>query len=213
MIVRSQFVRGQPRGAARAAWAVHRARLAAHLRYLVFRPDHTAVASLPAPRPLFTHTQDVVSRQAAAEAILASGCSRVAYHLLVLAPASDEPVLEVRAWTRGVLADLGRRLGLTLTYVGAAHAGPHPHIHVVLAGSGLCQDTRLPAPVILRTPDLTYLRQRGRDRSAYALLRGLSTPPPNRLLYAHPVQGPDHLLGAAPSTAPCLLPDGQSWAR
>lgn len=201
MIVRSRFVRSH----AQEHPATLQARLLAYLGYLAFRPDAPGVKR-ETPRALFDATEAWVNRERAAACILAAGCPQVRYHQLLLAPGGDEPVLDARAWTRALLADLGRHRGLVLTYVGAIHAEQHLHVHVVLAGTGREHDTASRVPLLLRPADFAYLRARGRAQSAERLLAAFVPSRQDNLLPAHPLPDLSHLLPAHSETAP-------AWTR
>ena len=86
-------------------------------------------------RRLFTDRTEGLSREEARALLMEHAGRRVAYHRLILSPGM--PVEDVQRWTRLVMADLSRHLGQELHWVAAAHRNTaHPHVHLLLAGTG-----------------------------------------------------------------------------
>ncbi|MHB8646191.1 MAG: relaxase MobL [Thermomicrobiales bacterium] len=58
-------------------------------------------------------------------------------HRLMLSPAADEQLDDLREFTRHVMNELEKEKGLPLHWVAVAHYNTdHPHVHVMLRGSG-----------------------------------------------------------------------------
>jgi hypothetical protein len=134
-------------------------RLRDALHYMQERPldrDEHAV-----DRRLFTAHTDGLSRQEAQARLIEHTGRRVAYHRLILSP--DGPVADLSRWTRLVLTDLARRRGQELYWVAVAHRNTaHPHVHVLVGGTGTRRrGLARPADLILRPDDYALLRAAG----------------------------------------------------
>jgi hypothetical protein len=133
VIVRATgFVRGL-----RAAVASH---LTAHLKYIQYRSHELSAAD--ADRRLFSADVDANLRGAAKSVILQHTTHAVGFHKLVLSPSAREAVgiTDWQQWTRAVMRDLASRKGQELIWYAVKHAHTaHPHVHVVIAGSGSLQ--------------------------------------------------------------------------
>lgn len=92
-------------------------------------------------RAIFGPEGDVADQAEARAQLAAAIGPRVVFHRLILAPGPRyelERVADLQHWTRLVLADLGRELGLHLTWVAAVHRNTdHPHVHVLVAGAAV----------------------------------------------------------------------------
>jgi hypothetical protein len=158
-IVRHRYVRAGKR-MQRRLWDA--------LRYMEQRPlgrdEH------PGDRQLFTAHAEGLARAEARALILEHASRRVAYHRLILSPGA--PVSDLRHWTRLVLADLAHFRRQDLHWVAAIHRNTeHPHIHLLLAGTGAPLSGGGQAlPVLLRRDDLACLREAG-DRHGRDLVR------------------------------------------
>jgi hypothetical protein len=133
------------------------------LRYMQHRPlgEDEQVRD----RRLFTARTEGLSREEARALLLEHAGQRVAYHRLILSPGML--VRDLQRWTRLVMADLSRHLGQELHWVAAAHHNTtHPHVHLLLAGTGerLIDDGRSPR-ILLRPDEYVVLREVG-DRHA-----------------------------------------------
>src|SRR5690242_13466172 len=164
MIVRGTgFIRGKE--------AKAKARLVAHVRYLLRHfqaaaqtPDSQAQGAT-ANGGLFSKEADYLDRRAAIQQTMEHSLSRMRYHKMVLSPGANEPVVDFRAWTRAVFAELEQRLQLRLSWYAVVHTNTaHTHVHVVLAGAGepLSGATGAQVPVKLRVEDYQFLRAVGR---------------------------------------------------
>jgi len=142
------YVKG-PRGAASQ-------RLEAHLKYM----RHRAGGEGEGPRTVFGETDETLSLREAHQMILDQGRDGLRFHKIVISPAADERVADWQAFARRVMDDLGRRLGLKLTWCATVHQNTdHPHVHIVLAGDGERADGQV-VQARLYTPHYEYLRER-----------------------------------------------------
>jgi len=132
------------------------ARLLAHLTYIRYR----ARAEDEGPRAIFDAGADALPLDDAYQMILDQGRDGLRFHKIVLSPATDERVVDWPTFTRQVMADLGRRLGLELTWCATVHQNTdNPHVHIVLAGDGQRADGRVVQARLYR-PHYDYLRER-----------------------------------------------------
>jgi hypothetical protein len=121
-------------------------------------------------RQLFPACTEGISRDEARALLMEHAGKRVAYHRLILSPGA--PVEDLQRWTRLVMADLSRHLGQELHWVAVVHHNTaHPHVHLLLAGTG----ERLPGggralPVFLAADEYAMLRAAG-DRHGRDLIR------------------------------------------
>jgi type IV secretory pathway VirD2 relaxase len=121
-------------------------------------------------RHLFTAHTEGLSRHEARALLLEHADRQVAYHRLILSPGA--PVADLQRWTRLVMTDLSRHLGQELHWVAAVHQNTaHPHVHLLLAGTGerLINDGRS-GRILLRPDEHAVLRESG-DRHARELAR------------------------------------------
>ena len=138
------------------------------LRYMQHRP--LGQDEQERDRRLFTTRTEGLSREEARTLLMEHAGRRVAYHRLILSPGM--PVQDLQRWTRLVMADLSRHLGQQLHWVAAAHHNTaHPHVHLLLAGTGerLIEDGRS-GRIHLRPDEYGVLRESG-DRHARELAR------------------------------------------
>ncbi len=90
------------------------------------------------------------------------------YHRIVLSPAADEPVEDLRQWTRAVMADLEERRGQELEWYAAQHRNTDdPHVHMVLRGTATNRETGREELVRLTREDFNAMRESGREHSDY----------------------------------------------
>jgi hypothetical protein len=142
-----------------------RDRLAAHLRYLGRK---SATTNDEGTEELFDAEHDQVDRSTALHGIMQYATSgQVRYHKIVLSPSASEHVTNWRAWTRGIMADLGRRLDANLHWYAIHHINTdNPHVHVVLAGSAEQRsDPENSVVVKMRLPEYEVLRVSGHAHS------------------------------------------------
>ncbi len=105
------------------------------LRYMQTRPLDNG--ERPEDRHFFGPERDGGSWREARAEIMDHATEQVAFHRLILSPGPDQPVADMREWTRMVLDDLADTLGQQLHWVAVIHRNTdHPHAHVLLAGGG-----------------------------------------------------------------------------
>jgi len=138
------------------------------LHYMQTRPLDNG--ERPEDRHFFGPERDGGSWREARAEILDHATEQVAFHRLILSPGPDQPVADMREWTRMVLDDLADTLGQQLHWVAVIHRNTdHPHAHVLLAGGG--ERAGELRPVLLYKAQYAMVRASG-DRSA-THLRGL----------------------------------------
>jgi len=138
------------------------------LHYMQTRPLDNG--ERPEDRHFFGPERDGGSWREARAEIMDHATDQVAFHRLILSPGPDQPVADIREWTRMVLDDLADTLGQQLHWVAVIHRNTdHPHAHVLLAGGG--ERAGELRPVLLYKAQYASVRASG-DRSADHL-RGL----------------------------------------
>jgi len=138
------------------------------LRYMQTRPLDNG--ERPEDRHFFGPEREGGSWREARAEIMDHATDQVAFHRLILSPGPDQPVADMREWTRMVLDDLADTLGQQLHWVAVIHRNTdHPHAHVLLAGGG--ERAGELRPVLLYKAQYASVRASG-DRSADHL-RGL----------------------------------------
>lgn len=164
-------------------------RLVAHVRYL---EREAATVGVAGKERLFTASLEQIGRREAIEQIMArASLARVRYHKLVLSPAANEPIKDWQAWTRSVMAELQQHLGTQLTWTAIKHTNTaHPHIHVVLSGSGPDLHTGASKAVRLHLAEYELLRKSGMTQSEQGWYQQLA---------AFARQGADELAALLPS--------------
>ena len=163
MIVKSQHVR-----ASRVSQAKASSTLGSHFKYLQYR-ERDPLLETKEDRQVFDKDHDRVDRRAAREQVMgAEPAGDINYHRLILSPAQEEPVEDLRQWTREVMVDLEDRLGQDLDWYAAQHRNTDdPHVHVVLRGSGTNRETGREESVNLTRDDFKAMRESGREHSDY----------------------------------------------
>ncbi len=145
------------------------ARLKSHLKYLQDR-QHYQERELAKDRHFFNDRSDYVDRCCIHQSIMHGRTGNVYHYCLLFSPAHDEPVNNWQQWTRAILHDLENRCGQTLNWYAIQHSPiDHPHIHVIVQGTGQDRETGRARSVIFHAQDSAYLQERGRAYSEYAL--------------------------------------------
>ncbi|HEU5382218.1 MAG TPA: hypothetical protein VFV38_42940 [Ktedonobacteraceae bacterium] len=148
--------------------------LQSHLKYLQYR-ERNPERERKSDRVFFSAEQDRIDRRVIAKDIMAQ-TGEIYYHRMMLSPADDEPVTDWKAWTRAVMADLEKRLGKLLNWYAMHHHNTdHPHMHIVLQGTGIDRETGRAATVALNPQDFKFLKERGRAHSEYEQYHFLET--------------------------------------
>lgn len=157
MIIKGRFLRGN-----REQSAKH---LAAHLRYIEHR-RRDELHEHREDRSLFSKESDQVDREEVVKDVMNHTSTSVNYHKLILSPGQDEPVEDYRQWVREVMHDLEERQGKHVHWYASCHANTdHPHVHLILAGSGENLETGDTEPVKLYKNDYQHLRECAIDHS------------------------------------------------
>ncbi len=95
---------------------------------------------------------------------------KVSFHRYILSPRASlelDTVEELQRWTRDVMEEYGRHLGLDLRWVAAVHGNVwHPHVHVMIAGGASVRATGKTKGVRIGTADHAALKQIGRTVAA-----------------------------------------------
>jgi len=147
-------------------------RLEAHLKYIQYRAGEEGEG----PRTVFGETEDTLALREAHEMILDQGRDGLRFHKIVISPAESERVGDWQAFTRQVMDDLERRVGLQLTWCATVHENTdHPHVHIVLAGDGERADGQV-MQARLYTPHYEFLRERAEWHTEQAWDRLLDRP-------------------------------------
>ena len=163
MIVKSHYARVSRVSQKKASSA-----LASHFKYLQYR-ERDPVTEAKADRQVFDGRHDHVDRRAAHRSLMEEEpAGDIYYHRMVLSPAHDEPVEDLRAWTRAVMQDLEERKGLDLEWYAVQHRNTdEPHVHVVIGGTGTDRETGREEAVRFSRDDFQAMRESGRDHSDY----------------------------------------------
>lgn len=148
--------------------------LKSHLKYLQYRERNPERES-KSDRAFFNAKQDQIDRRAVAKAVMqGERAGGIYYHRMVLSPAANEPVGDLKAWTRAILSDLSQRLGTDVNWYAMQHRNTeNPHVHVVIQGTGQERSTGRAVPVAFNPQDFKFLRDKGREHSEYELQRFL----------------------------------------
>jgi hypothetical protein len=162
MIFKTQNVRASKYTQAKAT-----SFLGNHLKYLQYRDR--AEQESRADRLFFNAQQEGLNwRPVAKEIMQEERAGDIYFHRMVFAPADDEPVPDWQAWTRALMSDLEKRLGKSLNWYAVHHQNTaHPHMHVIMRGTGIDRETGRAVPVTLNPQDFKFLREKGREHSEY----------------------------------------------
>src|SRR5579883_923456 len=162
MIFKTQHVRASKYTRAKAT-----SFLSNHLKYLQYR--NRGERESKADRQFFNATQEGLNwRPVAREIMQEERAGDIYFHRMVFSPADNEPVTDWKAWTRAIMADLEKRLGKSLDWYATHHQNnAHPHVHVIMRGTGMDRETGRAVPVTLNPQDFRFLRDKGREYSEY----------------------------------------------
>jgi len=118
----------------------------------------------PEPRPLFTASGPVSSKQAR-KVLRARHDPKVLFHREILSPCTYHGLHtreDVEAWTRGVVETLGNYMGLDLTWAGVVHRNTtNPHAHVLIGGAAIRRRDGAQVSVRLTSRHFDIMRQSG----------------------------------------------------
>jgi hypothetical protein len=158
MIVKASFARGSRERAA--------SHLGGYFKYIEYR-DRVPAESR-ASRHLFDERRDHVTRKEALKDVMEHTSTSVNYHTVILSPGADEPVEDLRQWTREVMGEFEQQQGKDLHWFGVTHYNTeHPHVHVIIAGAGKNLETSEIEPVKFYRQDYDALREVAREHTEY----------------------------------------------
>jgi hypothetical protein len=162
MIFKTQYVRASKYSAQKATSFARN-----HLKYLQYR-GRTAQESKN-DRLFFNAGQDRLNWRPVVQAMTqGERAGDIYFHRMIFSPADNEPVPDWKAWTRAIMADLEKRLGKSLNWYAVHHQNTaHPHMHVIMKGTGIDHTTGLAVPVTLNPQDFKFIRDKGREHSEY----------------------------------------------
>jgi hypothetical protein len=141
--------------------------LKSHLKYIQYR-ERDPLREAPQDRYLFNETNDHVERKDIHAQMMREPAGDIYYHRMILSPADSEPVQNWQEWTRAVMGDLEQRLGMHLDWYAAHHENTdHPHMHVVIGGTGQDRESGRDVPVTFAPADFRAIKESGREHSDY----------------------------------------------
>lgn len=121
-------------------------------------------------RELFTADATGVSRKDARDLLWSNKGAKVNFHRYILSPRASlelDTVDELQRWTRDVMEEYGRHLGLDLHWVAVVHGNVwHPHVHVMIAGAAPATATGKTKGVRIGKADHAALKRIGRTVAA-----------------------------------------------
>ncbi len=163
MIVKSKNVRPSRVSQKKASSS-----LKSHLKYLQYR-ERDPLLETREDRQVFDKDHDRVDRRTAHDQVMGGApAGDIYYHRMILSPAADEPVEDLRQWAREIMADLEDRLSQDLDWYAAQHRNTDdPHVHVVLCGTGTNRETGREELLNLTREDFKAMRESGREHSDY----------------------------------------------
>jgi type IV secretory pathway VirD2 relaxase len=163
MIVKSKNVRPSRVSQKKASSS-----LKSHFKYIQYRERNLELESKE-DRHVFDKQQDHIDRRAAHDQVMGTEpAGDIYYHRMILSPSHEEPVEDLRQWTRQVMADLEDRLGKDLDWYAVQHRNTDdPHVHVVLHGTGTNREAGREETVNLTPADFKAMRESGREHSDY----------------------------------------------
>lgn len=168
IIVKNHFYRGavkKGQKANRAPKAVA-SKLSGHFKYLEHRPGEQ-------DRAIFDAERDQVTRREAINDVMEHRSNRVDYHLLILSPDPEEPVSDLRQWTRDIMEDYAQQQGKDVHWYAVEHHNTveHPHVHVVIAGGATAPDQEKLQPVVIFEDERDLLHRSALEHSDHDMYR------------------------------------------
>jgi hypothetical protein len=147
-------------------------KLSNHFKYLEHRPKEK-LEETREDRHLFNAESDHVSRKDATSDVMEHTSNRAAYHHLVLSPDPQEPISDLRQWTRDIMSDFEHAQGKEIHWYAVQHYNTdHPHVHVVIAGAGEGQDKL--EPVTIYPKDLDQFHASALEHSDHQLYQHMN---------------------------------------
>jgi hypothetical protein len=150
-------------------------KLNAHFKYIEYRPKDEQSQEQREDRFLFDAESDHITRKDAVNNVMEHTHSRVAYHAMILSPDPQEPVNDLRQWTRDIMHDFAEQQGKEIHWYAVQHYNTleHPHVHVVIAGGGEVPNQEKLAPVTIYEKELRLLHESGLEHSDHELYQQL----------------------------------------
>ena len=153
-------------------------KLSGHFKYLEHRPkdeeQEPDKKETREDRYIFDAERDHVTRKDAVNDVTDHTSHRAAYHVLVLSPDPDEPVSDLRQWTRDIMHDLAESKGQDLHWYAVQHHNTeHPHVHVVIAGGAEKEGQEKREPVTIFHSDIDQLHESAFAHSDHELYQQL----------------------------------------
>lgn len=157
-------------------------KLSAHLKYLEHRPkDEHDQQRAPDQREtredryIFNAESDHITRKEAVNDVIEHTHNRVAYHVMVLSPDPNEPVIDLREWTRDIMRDFAEQQGKEVHWYAVQHTNTadHPHVHAVIAGAGEAPGKERLEPVTIFHQELDQLHESAFAHSDHELYQQL----------------------------------------
>jgi type IV secretory pathway VirD2 relaxase len=170
IIIRNKYYRGAGK-AGRSAKAIGK-KLSGHLKYLEHRPKDARILETRWDRSIFNAERDQVPRREAVDDIMEHRSARVDYHHLILSPDPEEPIADLRQWTREIMHDFAEQQGKEIHWYAVQHYNTpdHPHVHVVIAGAGEVKDhEEWEEPVTIFKEELDHLHISAFEHSDHKL--------------------------------------------
>jgi type IV secretory pathway VirD2 relaxase len=142
--------------------------LSSHFKYIQYR-ERDPLLEGKDDRQVFDRKYDHVDRRAAHDHVMGEEpAGDIYYHRMILSPAHDEPVADLRQWTRDVMRDLEERREQDLDWYAVQHRNTDDHhVHVVVRGTGMDRETGREEPVNFTRDDFKAMRESGREHSDY----------------------------------------------
>lgn len=150
-----------------------RQKLSRHFKYLEHRPkDNEPDKEKREDRHIFNAEHDHITRSDAVDTVMSNTSYRAAYHHLILSPDPNEPISDLRQWTRDTMNDLAEAKGQTLTWYAVQHYNTeHPHVHIVIAGGTEIDGQEKREPVTIFHRDIETLHDIAYERSDHKLYK------------------------------------------
>jgi type IV secretory pathway VirD2 relaxase len=173
IVVKNRFFKVNTSGGKKAIGQ----KLSSHFKYLEHRPkdeQQGKEAEKREDRYLFNAESDHINRKDAVHDVMEHTSHRAAYHHLILSPDPNEPVADLRAWTRNIMSDLAEAKGQDLHWYAVQHSNTdHAHVHVVIAGGAEVEGQEKREPVTIFNKDIDQLHESAFAHSDHELYQQL----------------------------------------
>jgi len=151
-------------------------KLSGHFKYIEHRPKDEQGQEKREDRHIFNGESDHINRKDAVNDVMEHTHGRVAYHVMVLSPDPNEPVSDLREWTRDVMRDFAEQQGKDVHWYAVQHHNTieHPHVHVVIAGGAEVEGQEKLAAVTIYNQELDQLHESAFRHSDHELHQQLN---------------------------------------